>query len=62
MVTAFIGLTVAIAVKGGWRWPFAVILAVASFGYLLGLTQYGVSEEDPADEGAGQQARRPVRG
>jgi hypothetical protein len=62
MVTAFIGLTVAIAVRGGWWWPFAVILAVASFGYLLGLTRYGVSEEDPAGEGAWQQARHPVRG
>jgi hypothetical protein len=62
MVAAFIGLTVAIAIDGGWWWPFAAILTVAGFGYLLGLTQYGVSEDDPADEGAGRQARRPVRG
>jgi hypothetical protein len=60
---AFIGLTVAIAVKAAWWWPFLVILAVAGFGYLLGLSTYGVAEQDPADddEDAGRQARPPVR-
>jgi hypothetical protein len=62
VVAAFIGLTVAIAVKAAWWWPFLVILAVAGFGYLLGLSTYGVAEQDPADddEDAGQQARSPV--
>jgi len=62
-VAAFIGLTVAIAVKATWWWPFLVILAVAGFGYLLGLSNYGVAEEDPAsdDQDAGQQTRPPAR-
>jgi hypothetical protein len=38
VIAAFIGLTVAIAVKAAWWWPFLVILAVAAFGYLLGLS------------------------
>jgi hypothetical protein len=62
VVAAFAGLTAAVAVKASWWWPFAVILAVAGFGYLLGLSNYGVAEEDPADddEDAGQQARPSV--
>jgi fatty acid desaturase len=62
-VAAFIGLTVAIAVKAAWWWPFLVILAVAGFGYLLGLSNYGVAEEDPAadDENARQQTRPPAK-
>jgi hypothetical protein len=60
--TAFVGLTAAIAVKGNWAGPFLVILAVAGFGYLLGLSNYGVAEEEPADdEGAGQPARPSFR-
>jgi hypothetical protein len=50
MVTAFIGVTVAAAVKAAWWWPFLVILAVAGFGYLLGLSNYGVAEEGTADD------------
>lgn len=63
VVAAFTGLTAAIAVRAAWWWPFLVILAVAGFGYLLGLSTYGVAEQDPADddEDAGQQARPPVR-
>src|SRR5439155_21566985 len=38
MVAAFIGLTVAAAVKAVWWWPFLVILAVTGFAYLLGLS------------------------
>lgn len=52
MVAAFIGLTISVAVKGTWWWPFLVILAVAVFGYLLGLSNYGVAEEGPADDDA----------
>ena len=59
VVAAFVGLTVAIAVKAAWWWPFLVILAVAGFGYLLGLSNYGVAEEDPADEEAAGQRRQP---
>jgi hypothetical protein len=61
MVAAFIGLSIAVAVKATWGWPFLVILAVAGFGYLLGLSNYGVAEEDPADDADdGHQLRSPV--
>jgi hypothetical protein len=60
-IAAFIGLTVAIAVKGTWWWPFVVILAVTGFGYLLGLSNYGVAEEGtPDDADAAHQTRSPV--
>jgi hypothetical protein len=60
-IAAFIGLSVAVAVKAAWGWPFLVVLAVAGFGYLLGLSNYGVAEEDPAeDANAGHQAHCPV--
>jgi hypothetical protein len=60
-VAAFIGLSVAVAVKATWWWPFLVILAVAGFGYLLGLSNYGVAEEIPADDANdGHPARSPV--
>ena len=62
VIAAFLGLTVAIAVKAAWGWPFLVILAVAGFGYLLGLSNYGVAEQDPADdEDAGRRSRPPVK-
>jgi len=57
-VASFIGLTVAIAFNAIWWWPFLVILAVIGFGYLLGLSNYGVAEEGQADDaGPGYQAR-----
>jgi Ca2+/Na+ antiporter len=60
-IAAFIGLTVAIALKAAWWWPFVVILAVTGFGYLLGLSNYGVAEEGtPEDTNSGQQTRSPV--
>jgi hypothetical protein len=60
-VAAFIGLSIAVAVKATWWWPFLVILAVAGFGYLLGLSNYGVAEEIPADDANdGHPARSPV--
>jgi hypothetical protein len=37
MLAAFVGLTVAVAVKATWWWPFLVILAVTCLAYLLGL-------------------------
>jgi hypothetical protein len=60
-IAALIGLTIAVAVKAAWWWPFLVILAVAAFGYLLGLSNYGVGEEVLAD-GAndGHPVRSPV--
>jgi hypothetical protein len=50
MVAAFIGVTVGVAVKATWWWPFLVILAVTGFAYLLGLSNYGVAEEGTADD------------
>ena len=50
-VTAFIGLTVAVATRGSWWWPFAIILGVLALGYLFGLSAYGIAEEEPADDG-----------
>ena len=61
MVAAFIGVTVAVAVKAAWLWPFLVILAVGGFAYLLGLSNYGVAEEGTADDtDTGHQARSPA--
>jgi hypothetical protein len=53
---AFLGLTAAIALNAPWWWPFLVILAVTGFGYLLGLSSYGVAEEEADDANAGHQA------
>jgi len=50
MVAAFIGVTAGAALKASWSWPFLVILAVAGFAYLLGLSNYGIAEEEPADD------------
>ena len=61
VIAAFIGLTVAIAVKAAWWWPFLVILGIAVLGYLFGLLNYGVTEEDtPDDVDTGHQTRSPV--
>jgi hypothetical protein len=61
MVAAFIGLTVAAAVKAVWWWPFLVILAVTGFAYLLGLSNYGVAEEGTADDAdTGPPVRSPA--
>ena len=61
MAAAFTGVTVGAAVKATWWWPFLVILAVAGFGYLLGLSNYGVGEEVPGDDANdGHQVRFPV--
>jgi fatty acid desaturase len=49
-LAAFTGLTVAVAIRAGWWWPFAVILGVTGLGYLLGLAAYSIAEEGPADD------------
>ncbi len=46
MIAAFIGLTVAVAVKASWWWPFLAILAVTSVGYLLGIAVYQAQSGD----------------
>jgi hypothetical protein len=40
MLAAFIGLTVAVAAKASWWWPFLAIFAVTGVGYLLGIAVY----------------------
>ena len=61
MAASFLGLTVAVAVNGTWWWPCAAIFCVTGFGYLYGLSRFGVGEEGPAeDEDAGYEARSPV--
>jgi hypothetical protein len=61
MIAAFIGMTVAIAARAAVWWSFLVVLAVGGFGYLLGLTTYGVGEQDPADDAdTGHTSRSPV--
>jgi hypothetical protein len=60
MIAAFVGLTIAVAVQANWWWPFLVILAVAGFGYLFGLSTYGVGDEGPADDADVEPTRSPV--
>ncbi|HEY1620551.1 MAG TPA: hypothetical protein VGG25_23200 [Streptosporangiaceae bacterium] len=47
---ALAGLIAAIAVRGNWWWPFLVILAAGSVGYLFGLSAYSVGADGPARE------------
>jgi hypothetical protein len=61
MVAAFIGVTVGVAVKAIWWWPFLVIFAVAGFGQLLGWSTYTTAEEGPAgDASPRHEARSPA--
>ena len=61
LIAAFTGLTIAIATRAAVWWSFVVVLAVAGFGYLFGLSTYGVGEEDPADDAdTGHTSRSPV--
>jgi hypothetical protein len=61
MTTAFVGLTVAVALNAAWWWPFLAILAVTGFGYLLGLSSYGIAQEEPGDSsGTGYQVQSPL--
>ena len=61
MVAAFIGVTAGVAVNATWWWPFLAILAIANFAYLLGLSNYGIAQEDPADDtDTGHQVRSPT--
>jgi hypothetical protein len=59
MVGAFIGLAIAIAVRGNWWWPFAVMIGVTGLGYLFGLSNYGAGASDPADDEADSEYGAP---
>lgn len=61
MTAAFIGLTVAIALNAAWWWPFMAIFAVTGFGYLLGLSSYGIAQEGTPDTSpTGHQVQSPL--
>ena len=61
MIAAFIGVTIGVAVKAAWWWPFLVIFAIAGFGQLLGWSTYTTAEEGPADDASPQhEARSPA--
>ena len=60
MLAAFAGVVAAVAARAGWWWPFAVIFAVTGFGYLLGLSNYGVGEELPGDDANDGRQASPV--
>src|SRR5215467_6866481 len=60
-ITSFIGLTVAIALNAVWWWPFLVTLLITGYGYLFGLSNYGVAEEGtPDDADPERQTRSPI--
>ena len=61
MIAAFVGLTIAVATRAAVWWSFLIVLAVGGFGYLFGLSTYGVGEQDPADDAnPGHAPRSPV--
>ena len=60
-IPLYIGLVITLAVKRADAWPFAALLAVTGFAYLLGLSSYGSGEPGPEDEvTAGHQTRSPL--
>ena len=60
-ITSFIGLTVAIALNAVWWWPFLVTLLITGYGYLFGLSNYGIAEEGtPDDADPERQTRSPI--
>ena len=61
LAAAYAGLVITLAVKIADAWPFAALLAVTGFAYLLGLSSYGSGEPGPEDEvTAGHQTRSPA--
>ena len=61
IAAAYTGLVIALAVKRADAWPFAALLAVTGFAYLLGLSSHGSGEPGREDEvTAGHQTRSPL--
>jgi hypothetical protein len=61
IAAAYTGLVITLAARRADAWPFAVMLVVTGFAYLLGLSSYGSGEPAPEDEvTAGHQTRSPV--
>ncbi len=50
IAASFTGLTVSVAARSAGAWPFLIMLLVAGFGYLLGLSSYGADTPEPAGE------------
>ncbi len=59
-MTAFAGPTVTIAVRSPAVWPFLVILGAIVLGYLFGLSNYGVNDEEAADDDSAAQSAWPT--
>jgi hypothetical protein len=60
-ITSFIGLTAAIAVNAVWWWPFLVTFLITGYGYLFGLSNYGIAEEGtPDDADPDRQTHSPI--
>src|ERR1700753_139585 len=67
LVAGFAGLLAAIAARASWWWPFLLILVVAGFGNLFGLSTYGSGEPAGGEDrggggGGGAAVQAPVRG
>ena len=61
IAASYAGLVITLAARRADAWPFAALLAVTGFAYLLGLSSYGSGAPDPDDEvTAGHQTRSPV--
>jgi predicted MFS family arabinose efflux permease len=61
LAAAYAGLVITLAVKIADAWPFAAVLAVTGFAYLLGLSSYGSGEPGPEGEvTARHQTRSPA--
>jgi len=61
LVAGFAGLLAAIAAKADWWWPFLLILLVAGFGNLFGLSTYGSGEPDEDDEAGAEPLHSPAQ-
>jgi hypothetical protein len=60
-LAAFTGMTVGVAIRAGWWWPFAVTLGVTGLSYLAGVAAYSTREGQPGGT-AGQRAPFPLGG
>ncbi len=71
VIAAFAGVLAGIAADATWWWPFLVILAIAGYGHLFGLSTYGSGQPDVDEDavggvagetGTGQPTRFPAQG
>jgi hypothetical protein len=61
MTAAYAGVVITLAVDRADAWPFAALFVITAAAYRFGLSSYGSSEPDPADDAdAGHQQRSPV--